>query len=109
MKKYSFTFEFSGEDYVDELEEGDAKNIEIAEKENRKAATKTNPNNDELKENKQSEGKAEDDLVVEEGEGKKKQEEENLGGAKDVNLVPNISFLIFFSFSVPKIPLISQF
>ena len=87
MKKYSFTFEFSGEDYVDELEEGDAANIEIVEKENPKVDT--NPNHDGLMESKKSEGKAEDDLVVKDGEGKKKQEE-NLGGAKDVNVVPNI-------------------
>ena len=109
MKKYSFTFEFSGDDYVDESEEGGAENIEIAEKENPKAATKTTPNHDELKESKLSEGKPEDDLVVAEG-GKKKKQEKNLGGAKDVNVVPNISFLSSsVSLFLHKIPLISQF
>merc|ERR1712212_633303 len=66
------SMEEKGNDYVDESEEGDDKDIEIAEKENPSADAKTKASQEELKNGKvdQSEGKP----VVEDGKGKIQEE-----------------------------------
>ena len=77
---------------MDESGEGGDKNIEIAEKENSSADTKTKASQEELKNGKvdQSEGKpgVGDEPVVEDGNRKK--QEENTSGPKEENHV-NVS------------------